>query len=120
MQDYEPIRGKPKTHAFKKGDLLVLFGELFNRGYANGLVEEAEKQGLTVIRATGGRRDENGQLRKLNAEEVEKIPKPFINVPLEAGFDESKVSMQQFPAGVYMISLRQNGQIISSVKVTKN
>ncbi len=90
MQDYEPIRGKPKTRAFKKGDLLVLFGELFNRGYANGLVEEAEKQGLTVVRATVGRRDENGQLRKLNAEEVEKIPKPFINVPLEAGFDLEK------------------------------
>ena len=40
--------------------------------------------------------------------------------PLEAGFDETKVSMQQLPAGVYMISLRQNGQIISSAKVTKN
>jgi PKD repeat protein/Leucine-rich repeat (LRR) protein len=40
--------------------------------------------------------------------------------PLEAGFDETKVSMQQLPVGVYMISLRQNGQIISTVKVTKN
>jgi hypothetical protein len=40
--------------------------------------------------------------------------------PLETGLDETKVSMQQLPAGVYMISLRQNGQIISSVKVTKN
>jgi PKD repeat protein/Leucine-rich repeat (LRR) protein len=40
--------------------------------------------------------------------------------PLETGLDETKVSMQQLPAGVYMMSLRQNGQIISTVKVTKN
>ncbi len=87
MLDYNPVRGKPSKSNFKKGDLLVLFGELFNRGYANGLVEEAEKFGVTVVRATVGRRDENLKLRKLNAEEAENIPKPFINVPLEAGFD---------------------------------
>jgi PKD repeat protein len=39
--------------------------------------------------------------------------------PLETGLDETKVSVQELPAGVYMISLRQNGQIITSVKVTK-
>jgi hypothetical protein len=39
---------------------------------------------------------------------------------VEARLDETKVSMQQLPAGVYMMSLRQNGQIISSVKVTKD
>lgn len=90
MNDFNPVRGKPKQHAFKKGDLLVLFGELFNRGYANGLVDEAENNGMTVVRATVGRRDESGQLRKLTAEECELIPKPFINVPLEAGFDLEK------------------------------
>ena len=90
MQDYNPVRGKPPQSTFKKGDLLVLFGELFNRGYANGLVEEAEKFGVTVVRATVGRRDEDQNLRKLTLEECENIPKPFINVPLEAGFDLEK------------------------------
>lgn len=87
LKDFMPVRGQPQKAPFKKGDVLVLFGELFNRGYANGLVEEAEAQGLTIVRATVGRRDENNQLRALNAEEVEKIPQPFINIPLEAGFD---------------------------------
>lgn len=90
MKNYYPIRNKPNKINFQKGDLLVLFGELFNRGYANGLVEEAEKNGLTVIRATVGRRDADGHLRELTAEESENIPKPFINVPLEAGFDLEK------------------------------
>lgn len=90
MTDFNPVRGKPTPQKFKNGDLLVLFGELFNRGYANGLVEEAEKNGMTVVRATVGRRDESGQLRKLTAEECELIPKPLINVPLEAGFDLEK------------------------------
>lgn len=90
MTNYFPIRQRPQTHAFQKGDVLVLFGELFNRGYANGLVEEAEKNGLTVVRATVGRRDPEGNLRALTAEEAEKIPNPFINVPLEAGFDLEK------------------------------
>ncbi len=90
MKNYVPLREKPQKHNFQKGDVLVLFGELFNRGYANGLVEEAEKNGLTVIRATVGRRDAEGNLRALTAEETENIPKPFINVPLEAGFDLEK------------------------------
>ncbi len=87
MSSFFPIRQKSTAHTFQKGDLLVLFGELFNRGYANGLVEEAEKQGMTIVRATVGRRDENGKLRALTLEESESIPKPFINIPLEAGFD---------------------------------
>ncbi len=75
----------------------MLFGELFTRGYANGLVEEAEKNGLTVVRATVGRRDAEGNLRALTAEETENIPKPFINVPLEAGFDLEKDSHGKSP-----------------------
>jgi hypothetical protein len=90
MKDYFPIRQKPAKKHFKKGDVLVLFGELFNRGYANGLVEEAERNGLTIVRATVGRRDGNGELRPLTAEESANIPQPFINVPLEAGFDLEK------------------------------
>lgn len=80
------LKKKPELSPYKKGDVLVLFGELFQRGYANGLVEEAEARGMTIVRATVGRREE-GKLRALTAEETANIPKPFINVPLEAGFD---------------------------------
>lgn len=31
----------PQTNIFRKGDVFVLFGELFGRGYASGLVGEA-------------------------------------------------------------------------------
>lgn len=90
LPGFFPIRTKPTSHTFKKGDVLVLFGELFNRGYGNGLVDEAEKNGLTIIRATVGRRDENNNLRSLTPAEAESIPRPFINIPLEAGFDLEK------------------------------
>lgn len=82
-----PLKEKPTLSGYKKGDHLVLFGELFQRGYANGLVEEAERQGLQVIRSTVGRRDKDGHLRPLNAEELATHSAPFINIPLEAGFD---------------------------------
>jgi hypothetical protein len=114
MKDFFPVREKPKSVGFKKGDVLVLFGELFNRGYANGLVEEAQKNGMTIVRATVGRRDAEGQLRALTAEECETIPKPFINVPLEAGFDLEKDSHGKSPndylAGV-KLSEWQNASI---------
>ncbi len=87
MTPFTPLRQLPPASGYKKGDVLVVFGELFSRGYANGIVDEAERNGLTVIRSTVGRRDENGQLRALNHDEVASQPKPFINVPLEAGFD---------------------------------
>lgn len=90
MQNYFPLRQKPSLAPYKKGDVLVLFGELFSRGYATGLVEEAERIGMTVIRATVGRRDKDGQLRSLTDEEMAQIPQPFINIPLEAGFDLEK------------------------------
>jgi len=97
MKDFFPIRQKPAQVPFKKGDVLVLFGELFNRGYANGLVEEAEQNGLIIVRATVGRRDENQQLRPLTAEESKHIPQPFINIPLEAGFDMESDSQGMTP-----------------------
>ncbi|MDX9730854.1 MAG: hypothetical protein RBT63_03695 [Bdellovibrionales bacterium] len=85
------MREIPPTAPFKKGDVLVVFGELFARGYANGIVDEAERAGLTVIRSTVGRRDTSGEnagkLRALNAEELALQKTPFINIPLEAGFD---------------------------------
>ncbi|MES2803390.1 MAG: hypothetical protein V4654_12925 [Bdellovibrionota bacterium] len=97
MKQFTPIRTRPQEVPFKKGDVLVLFGELFNRGYANGLVEEAESHGLTVVRATVGRRDENNNLRALTEEESKNIPQPFINVALEAGFDLEQDSTGQTP-----------------------
>jgi len=84
---YHAIRHLKKDSTYKPGDVLVLFGELFNRGYANGLVDEAERRGMKIIRTTVGRRDKDGALRPLNAEEMASVPQPFINVPLEAGFD---------------------------------
>jgi uncharacterized repeat protein (TIGR01451 family) len=39
---------------------------------------------------------------------------------VEGNLDETKVSLQQLQTGTYILSLRQNGQVVSSVKVTKN
>jgi hypothetical protein len=83
---FTPMRTLPTPASYKKGDVLVLFGELFSRGYANGIVDEAQKLGMTIVRTTVGRRDGN-ELRALNEEESQDIPHPFINIPLEAGFD---------------------------------
>lgn len=86
-----PLRELPPEAPYGKGDVLVVFGELFARGYANGIVDEAERKGLTVVRSTVGRRDTSGEtagrLRALNEAEMKDIKKPFINVALEAGFD---------------------------------
>ena len=80
----------PSNSRFKKDDLFVLVGELFSRGYANGLVDEAKRCGMRVVGLTVGRRDK-GVLRALNAEELAlaeaNIGCKIINVPLEAGFD---------------------------------
>lgn len=97
MPQIPALREATVSSPWKKGDVLVLFGELFARGYANGLVEEAERQGLTVVRATVGRREKDGTLRPLTAEEAAAIPKPFINVPLEAGFDLEPDSQGRIP-----------------------
>lgn len=68
---------------------LVLFGELFSRGYANGLVDEAAKNGYKIVKSTVGRR-EGELLRPLHDSEKPKECDAFINVPLEAGFDMEK------------------------------
>ncbi|PWU15205.1 MAG: hypothetical protein C5B49_12180 [Bdellovibrio sp.] len=87
MSSYYAIRELPGKGPFSRGDYLVLFGELFSRGYANGLLNMAKHRGLTVVRTTVGRREKDNSLRPLNAEELGAIEKPVINVPLEAGFD---------------------------------
>mgnify|MGYP000993026770 FL=1 len=87
---YYAIRDLPNGQTLGANDTLVLFGELFQRGYANGLVEEAESRKMTIIRSTVGRRDKEGHLQSLSAEDAALVPAPFINRPLEAGFDYEK------------------------------
>ena len=88
---YHALRHFKRNSHFQEGDVLVLFGELFQRGYANGLVEEAQRRKMRIVRTTVGRRDKDGMLRPLNTQEINEslsIPdSDFINVPLEAGFD---------------------------------
>ncbi|MEK1931434.1 MAG: hypothetical protein AAAC47_16980, partial [Pararhizobium sp.] len=76
---------------FQKGDVFVLFGELFGRGYATGLLEQARKTGMQIVGITVGRRDENNALRPLTDDELSaaeaRLGGTIINVPLMAGFD---------------------------------
>ena len=85
------LRDIPQSNIFRKGDTFVLFGELFGRGYANGLVDEARKAGMNIVGITVGRRDENNALRALTAEELAtaeaNLGGKIFNVPLMAGFD---------------------------------
>ena len=91
MTDLTPLRHLPTANVFRKGDVFVLFGELFGRGYVNGLIDEARAAGMTIVGITVGRRDETGALRPLDAAELaeaeEKLGGRIINVPLMAGFD---------------------------------
>lgn len=81
----------PQSSIFRPGDVFVLFGELFGRGYATGLVEEARAAGMDIVGITVGRRDENNALRPLTDEErttaEANLGGRIINVPLMAGFD---------------------------------
>ncbi|MDR3086864.1 MAG: hypothetical protein LBU45_02800 [Azoarcus sp.] len=85
------LRTLSRQSLFGKGDVFVLFGELFGRGYANGLVAEARAAGMTLIGMTVGRREPDGCLRPLNAEELAaaeaNLGGRIVNVPLMAGFD---------------------------------
>jgi hypothetical protein len=91
MSRYNAMREVPAAAGFKEGDVLFLCGELFGRGYANGIVDEAKAKGMTIIGSTVGRRDNDGTLRPLNAEELASAEASLggriINIPLEAGFD---------------------------------
>jgi hypothetical protein len=91
MTALSPLRDIPQSNIFRKGDIFVLFGELFGRGYANGLVDEARKAGMTIVGITVGRRDENNALRPLNDEELaiaeSNLGGHIFNIPLMAGFD---------------------------------
>ena len=91
MTALSPLRDIPQSNIFRRGDIFVLFGELFGRGYANGLVDEARKAGMTIVGITVGRRDENNALRPLNDEELaiaeSNLGGHIFNIPLMAGFD---------------------------------
>src|SRR5687768_2759304 len=88
MTPFYPLRDRLTNGLFKKDDLLVIFGEVFERGYVNGLIEEAERHGLKIIHATVGRRNKEGALLPLSSEELAaKKQSHLINIPLEAGFD---------------------------------
>lgn len=96
MDRYFPLSNLPVKSGYQKGDVFVLIGELFGRGYANGIVDEARKAGMTIIGTTVGRRDSDGTLRPLNAVELAEAENnlggTIINVPLEAGFDMEPAS----------------------------
>jgi hypothetical protein len=101
MTELTSLRHIPHADLFRKGDVFVLFGELFGRGYVNGLIDEARNAGMTIVGITVGRRDENNALRALNAEELaeaeEKLGGRIINVPMMAGFDLDAPAGEQNP-----------------------
>lgn len=86
-----PLMNIPRQAPWGEEDTLLLIGELFGRGYANGIVEEARRRGMTIIGTTVGRRDADGTLRPLNDGELSEaealLGGRIINIPLEAGFD---------------------------------
>ncbi len=89
MQEFQPLRQIP-ADSYSHKDVLVVFGEVFARGYVNGLIDEAKKIGMKVIFSTVGRREEDNRLRALTKEELEQKEQPLINIPLECGFDLEK------------------------------
>lgn len=86
-----PLLSLPPRAPYGEGDILLLVGELFGRGYANGIVDEARSRKMTIIGTTVGRRDADGTLRPLTEDELTAAEKnlggTIINIPLEAGFD---------------------------------
>ena len=91
MTRLTPLREVPQQNIFGSGDVFVLFGELFGRGYVNGLIDEARAASMTIVGITVGRRDDNNNLRPLTPEELAEaeanLGGHIINVPMMAGFD---------------------------------
>ena len=91
MENPVSLNRLAENSVFRKGDVFVLFGELFGRGYATGLLDQARRAGMEIVGITVGRRDENNALRPLGAEELaaaeERLGGRIINIPLMAGFD---------------------------------
>ena len=91
MNERPSLREPPPKTGFKKGAVFVLFGELFDRGYASGLVAEARDAGMEIFGMTTGRRGENNALRPLTPEELSaaeaNLGGRIVNVPLMSGFE---------------------------------
>lgn len=91
MTTSRPLEKISHNTLFQKGDIFVLFGELFGRGYATGLLERAKAAGMSIIGITVGRREADNTLRALTDEELaaaeENLGGKIINLPLMAGFD---------------------------------
>ncbi len=108
------LRELPQKNIFRKGDTFVLFGELFGRGYANGLVNEARQAGMNIVGITVGRRDENNKLRALTSEELETAEKnlggTIINIPLMAGFDMDSPPGEPNPTDLLSVLTLKNWQ----------
>jgi hypothetical protein len=102
MTKYNPMHELPVVSGYGKGDILLLCGELFGRGYANGIVEEARKRSMTIIGTTVGRRETDGTLRPLTEAELleaeANLGGKVINIPLEAGFDLQPADDGRSPA----------------------
>ncbi len=92
------LKDLPAKAPYGQNDTLVVFGEIFSRGYVNGLVDVAKAQGMKVLEGTVGRRDAEGKLRPLTSEEIQSKEGDVINVPLEAGFDLTPSSKGLSPA----------------------
>ena len=96
-----PLQQLPQSSLYQAGDVFVLFGELFGRGYANGLVNEARQAGMQIIGITVGRRDANNALRPLTDDELataeQGLGGTIINVPLMAGFDTDAPANEPTP-----------------------
>ena len=95
MSNFYSVAELAGNQLYKEGDIFVLCGELFGRGYANGLVNEAKKRKMKIIGFTVGRRDSDKTLRPLNDEELAiseaNLGGKIINIPMEAGFDMETV-----------------------------
>jgi hypothetical protein len=114
MQQSIPLTHIPENTLFGKGDIFVLFGELFGRGYATGLIDEAKSAGMEVIGITVGRRNDDGSLRPLTDEEhaaaEENLGGRIVNVPLMAGFDMDAPEGGQTPTDMLTAMTLDNWQ----------
>ena len=92
-KEFIPLRFLQSAELFKDGDILVVFGEVFSRGYVNGLIEEAKARGMNVVFSTVGRRDDSNELRALTEEELNEKEKPILNVLLKQASISRKMEL---------------------------
>ncbi|PIU01271.1 MAG: hypothetical protein COT74_01845 [Bdellovibrionales bacterium CG10_big_fil_rev_8_21_14_0_10_45_34] len=101
MNSFYALRDLPPTDSYKKGDIVFIFGEVFQSGYVNGLISAAVRRGLKVYSTTVGRR-EGDALRNLTNEELTECASRapldgVLNATLEAGFDFEPSSQGKTP-----------------------